>query len=134
MNDQTTTIQDLKDQVHQFVTERHWGKHHSSANLAKSICLEAAELLEHYQWDDFSKPEDEREIAWELADIIIYCLSFARVTNIDISEAVTEKLARSAKKYPVELFNQDRDSQADFHRIKREYRRIASEKGADAVA
>ena len=87
MNDKTATIQKLKDLVEKFRKERNWGKHHSSKNLAVSIAIEAAELLEHFQWDDY-KEENEAELESELADIVIYCLYFAVSNNIDVSKAV----------------------------------------------
>ena len=108
MEDKNTTIQALKDCVEDFQKERNWGKHHSSKNLAMSIAIEAAELMEHFQWDEY-KQEEKLEIERELADVIIYCLQFAVVNRIDIARAVQEKLAKNAKKYPVRLFNDKKD-------------------------
>ena len=91
MNDKTATIQKLKDLVEKFRKERNWGKHHSSKNLAVSIAIEAAELMEHFQWDDY-KEENEAELESELADIVIYCLYFAVSNKIDITKAVKKKV------------------------------------------
>lgn len=72
-------------------------------SLAISLSLEANELLEHYQWSD--KPVGDREaLASELADIIIYAFEFAQQTDIDIADAIKQKLKKSADKYPAELF------------------------------
>lgn len=118
MSDNDTTLQSLKDLVEKFRAERNWGKHHTSKNLAVSIAIEAAELLEHYQWDDLKKPNDEQEIAQELADIVIYCLNFAVTNNIDISQAVKEKIDYNTRKYPVTVFNESKDDAKDYWQVK----------------
>jgi dCTP diphosphatase len=121
--DSDTTIQELKDLVVKFREERDWGKHHTPQNLAMSISIEAAELLEHFQWGDYSKkPEDLAEIADEMGDILAYLLNLSDRLGIDVATAYRDKLAKAAKKYPVELFNKDRDSTADYNRIKKTYR------------
>ena len=96
MSDKLTKIQELKDLVEKFKNERDWGHHHTPKNLAISISLEAAELMEHFQWGDW-KEENREEIKKELADIIIYCLSFASSNNIDVAEAVKAKMEHNAK-------------------------------------
>lgn len=122
MNDRETTVQELKDALEKFRSDRAWGKHNTPKNLATSISIEAAELLEHYQWDEYSKENDE-EIENELADIINYCLLFALEKDIDISSAVEKKLALITLKYPTDIFNGQNDNQDDYHRIKNEYRK-----------
>lgn len=119
--DKTTTIQELKDSAEKFRQERNWGKHHSSKNLAISIAIEAAELMEHFQWDNY-KEENEDELRSELADIIIYCLFFAVSNKIDIVEAVEAKINKISKKYPVAVFNSKQDDPKDYWKIKKEYR------------
>lgn len=119
--DAATSLQDLKDMVVRFREDRGWRRHHSPKNLAISICIEAAELLEHFQWDDYSQ-QDKQAISDELADIIFNCLNFADIMDIDISTAFRDKFKRVEKKYPVELFNPNHDSSADYNRIKRAYR------------
>lgn len=120
--DAETTIQELKDLIAKFSEERGWGRHHTPKNLALSIVIEAAELMEHFQWDEYHK-EDKEEIAAELADILAYVFNFANVMDIDIAGAYRDKLKKIAKKYPTELFNKDRVGNDDFFRIKKEYRR-----------
>lgn len=119
--DAKTTIQELKNLVIKFETERGWKKHHNPKNLAASICIEAAELLEHFQWDEY-RQEDQQAIADELADIIFNCLNFASVMDIDISSAFLSKFKRIEEKYPVKIFNPDNDNAADYFRIKKAYR------------
>lgn len=121
MNDKTATIQKLKDLVEKFRKERSWGKHHSSKNLAVSIAIEAAELMEHFQWDDY-KEENEAELESELADIVIYCLYFAVSNKIDITKAIEKKIDNISKKYPVKVFNHKKDDPIDYWRIKKNYR------------
>lgn len=101
-DDTTTTVADLSDMVWQFLDERDW--HDASArSTATSIVLEASELLEHYQWSD--EPVGKKdELAEELADVLHYCLEFAHKHDIDITTAITAKLAKSANKYPAEKF------------------------------
>ncbi len=95
--DDRTSIESLKGALDQFAKERGWDE--KSRDLAISISLEAAELLEHYQW---SERGDEKtiEIKRELADVMIYCLRFALLNGIDISEAIQEKMSLNAQKYP----------------------------------
>ncbi len=121
MNDKTATIQKLKNLVEKFREDRNWGKHHSSKNLAVSIAIEAAELLEHFQWDDY-KEEDQEELEGEIADIIIYCLYFAVSNKIDIAKAVEKKIDNISKKYPISVFNEKKDDPKDYWQIKKKYR------------
>lgn len=82
-----------------FVAERDWEQFHTPENLAKSISIEAAELLECYQWDSKADEEAVRE---ELADVLTYCLLLADKYGFDINEIVLEKLEKTGAKYPVE--------------------------------
>lgn len=120
-NDKETTVQELKDLIAAFTRERDWEKHHTPKNLAISIAIEAAELMEHFQWDELKK-ENREEVENELADILTYIFEFANTYNIDVTTAYKRKLAKSAKKYPVELFNSEKNRDEDYFRIKKEYR------------
>jgi NTP pyrophosphatase (non-canonical NTP hydrolase) len=82
-----------------FVAERDWGKFHTPENLAKSISIEAAELLELFQWD---KPSSSDDVKDELADVLTYCLLLANAYDLDPSELVLNKLEKTKVKYPVE--------------------------------
>ena len=108
-SDQQITVGDLRSAVHEFVSARDWYQYHSPKNLAMSIAIEAAELMEHFQWYTpeevtarISDPQRKAEVADELADVLIYCLSFANSTGIDVSQAVLRKLARNETRFPVE--------------------------------
>ena len=87
------------DTLRHFAEEREWQKFHSPSNLAKSISIEAAELLELYQWSDDA---DRQEVADELADVLHYCIALARVMNFDLDEILLSKLEKTRLKYPVE--------------------------------
>ena len=82
-----------------FVAERNWAQFHTPANLAKSISIEAAELLEAFQWSDNA---NEAKIREELADVLTYCILLADKYGLDIDEIVLSKLEETQKKYPVE--------------------------------
>ncbi|MGC1176524.1 MAG: nucleotide pyrophosphohydrolase [Candidatus Saccharimonadales bacterium] len=125
--DDQTTIQELKDLVTQFSEERGWDRHHTPKNLAVSIAIEAAELMEHFQWDEYQQ-NDRDEIAAELADILAYIFNFAAVMDIDIATTYREKLKKAVQKYPVKLFNKDRVGEADFFRIKQAHRQKKEDK------
>lgn len=85
--------------IKEFNEERDWDQFHTPANIAKSIFIEAGELLECFQWGD---KYDEEDVLDELADVVNYCLVMADRLNIDLEEAVIRKLAKNIKKYPVE--------------------------------
>jgi len=82
----------------QFQRERDWKRYHTPENLAKSISIEAAELLEHFQWQ---KEYDESEVADELADVLIYCLYMADAMGFDLKDIIYRKMEKNAQKYPV---------------------------------
>ena len=86
-------------EVNAFSEEREWDQFHSPVNLAKSIAIEAAELLECYQWNDDANPDAVEE---ELADVLNYCLQLAGKLNLDPIAIVRTKMKKNAWKYPVE--------------------------------
>ncbi len=100
-------LEDLTRQIVEFRDERDWKQFHSPRNLAASISIEAAELLECFQWSsDETIAEDvekrRSEIEEEIADVLIYALLIAHDTGIDPAEAVQRKLAKNDAKYPAE--------------------------------
>jgi dCTP diphosphatase len=127
--DDETTIQELKDLIIHFQKERGWGAHHTPRNLATSISIEAAELLEHFQWGEYSD-NNKQAIADELADILSYCFNLAATLGIDVATAFRDKVARVAEKYPTSIFNpESTDNKADYNRIKQAYRAGKKPKG-----
>ncbi|MCC7292655.1 MAG: nucleotide pyrophosphohydrolase [Phycisphaerales bacterium] len=111
MNDQVTTVMDLRKHVAEFVAERDWQQFHDPKNLAASILIEAAELMEHFQWLRSDQLDAVRrdaakcaEIREEAADVLAFLLSFANALDIDLSAALADKMKKNAKKYPAEEF------------------------------
>jgi len=107
VQDQTATVAELIRLVDDFVAERQWEPFHDAKNLSASIAIEAAELMEHFQWlrtDELDAvKEDARKMAAvreEVADIAAYLLSFASTMGIDISSALADKMKKNARKYP----------------------------------
>lgn len=89
----------VTESIREFVHERDWGQFHSPANLAKSVVIEAAELLECFQWNDQADLDRVKE---ELADVLTYCHMLAAKLELDVDRIVLDKLEISRAKYPVE--------------------------------
>ena len=111
MTDQETTVGELREMIASFVAERDWEQFHDAKNLAASIAIETAELMEHFQWlrtDELDAvrrdPDQMTAIREELADITAFVLSFANAMDIDLSSALHDKMGKNAKKYPAEEF------------------------------
>ncbi|HLY96668.1 MAG TPA: nucleotide pyrophosphohydrolase [Sideroxyarcus sp.] len=102
-----TDFDRIKKQVRQFVVEREWDQFHSPKNLSMALIVEAAEMVEHFQWLTEEQscnlpPEKLAEVEQELADIQVYLISLAEKLKLDIVAAVERKLVLNAQKYPVE--------------------------------
>ena len=111
MSDQTTTVRELRDLLAAFVAEREWQPFHDPKNLAASIAIETAELMEHFQWLDVEAsrqiPRDEAklaEVGEELADVFCYTLAMANELQIDLSEVMRAKMVKNIAKYPVDEY------------------------------
>ncbi len=117
-----TTIQELKDLVIKFSNDRNWQRHHTPKNLAMGMTIEAAELMELYQWERAGKPDPE-EVADELADIVFRVLNFAQTENLDIVTSFMHKYQKILKKYPVEKFNKKANNLNEYRKIKKTYLR-----------
>ena len=91
-------LKDLQDLVVNFRDDREWEEYHTPKNLAMAIGSEVGELQDLLLWD---REPDLHRLAWEMADILIYLLSMADVTQIDLYQAVKDKLAINEQKYPV---------------------------------
>ena len=99
-------LQHLLDKLIQFRDERDWAQFHTTKNLAVSISLEAAELLEHFQWtteDQDLSQEKVDSLSEEIADILIYLLLISHRLGIDPAQAAYKKIQKNEQKYPAEL-------------------------------
>ena len=96
--------QETIDQVLKFRDDRNWRQFHNPKDLAISICLEAAELLEVFQWsaEDVRCEDKKDKIREELADVLNYCILMADACGLDMDEIVLEKIKKNEEKYPVE--------------------------------
>lgn len=90
-------MEELREKIIKFQSERDWKQFHTPENLAKSISIESAELLEHFQWN---KEYDINEVADELADVLNYCILMADALDLDVKEIVLNKMEKNAIKYP----------------------------------
>ena len=111
MDDAHTTVGALRQAVAAFVDARDWRPFHTPKNLSMSIAIEAAELMERFQWltneearAAVEDPTERAAVADELADIVIYCLSLSNALDLDISSAVLGKLQTNEHRYPVDEF------------------------------
>jgi NTP pyrophosphatase (non-canonical NTP hydrolase) len=111
MTDQETTVSQLRDLVRAFVDERDWRQFHTPKNLSMSLAIEAAELMEHFQWltaDESRSLADEPdkliEVGEELADVLCYALALANELGLDVSQAIRDKMVKNARKYPADEF------------------------------
>lgn len=93
-------LEEIKTRITKFVEERDWKKFHTPVNLAKSISIEASELLECFQWNDLNY--DLEEVKDELADVMNYCFQMCIILGIDIKEIIFKKIDKNAEKYPIE--------------------------------
>lgn len=91
---------ELYDRIIKFRDDRDWAQFHSGENLAKSICIEASELLEVFQWSDKEKSIDK--VKEELADVLLYSTLMADHYHLDIEQIMLEKLQRNEEKYPAD--------------------------------
>jgi NTP pyrophosphatase (non-canonical NTP hydrolase) len=114
----------LRALVREFVDERDWDQFHSPKNLASALTVEAAELLEHFQWlqngrlDELG-PDKLTEVRHEMADVLVYLVRLADKLDVDLMAAVQEKMVLNRAKYPAE---QVRGDARKYYEYKREYK------------
>jgi dCTP diphosphatase len=110
MTDDHTTISRLKELIAVFVAKRDWEQYHSPKNLSMSVAIEAAELMELFQWlgtEESAAHHRSRKIKKrmeeEIADVAVYLLELCAICEIDLSDAIRKKLLANSRKYPVRL-------------------------------
>jgi|TARA_B100001079_G_scaffold79514_1_gene68260 NTP pyrophosphatase (non-canonical NTP hydrolase) len=111
MDDKETTILELKNFVEDFVQEREWSQFHNAKNLSMALTIEAGELMDIFKWNTpgecesmMSEKNTRQEATDELADIIIYAIAFANRNNINISNAIDQKMIKNRIKYPTDKY------------------------------
>ncbi|MCC7085335.1 MAG: nucleotide pyrophosphohydrolase [Pirellulales bacterium] len=111
MSDQTTTLSDLRTLMFDFVARRNWQQFHSPKNLSMSLAIEAAELMEHFQWltvDESravaDQPQKLADVGEELADVLCYALALANELQLDVSQIVRGKMVKNELKYPADEY------------------------------
>ena len=121
MQDDKTTVAELRTRVLAFAREREWEQFHSPKNLSMALAAEAGELMEHFLWAEsktsaniLSDAKKRGEIEDEIADVVIYALEFANMGRIDLAAAIEAKLAKNALKYPVEKAKGRADKYTDL--------------------
>lgn len=92
-------VKELEEKIVKFAEDRDWLQFNTPENLAKSISIEAGELLECFQWDN---NYDKNELKYEIADVLNYCILLCHQIGVDPKEIVLEKMDISAQKYPIE--------------------------------
>lgn len=107
MHDEQATVSQLRAVVAEFVRQRDWQQFHAPKNLAMALAIEAAELMEHFQWISVGEsrqiaPGSEKmvQVGEELADVLCYTLAMANELGIDLAAAMADKMVKNARKYP----------------------------------
>lgn len=105
LSDAKCTVEQLKALVEEFVSQRNWHHFHNAKNLSMALSIEAAELMEHFQWLTTEQVEartayDPQQVAEELADVISYALAMANTLKIDVASALEQKMVKNRLKYP----------------------------------
>jgi NTP pyrophosphatase (non-canonical NTP hydrolase) len=110
-SDHATTLAELREAVHRFVAERDWQQFHSPKNLSMAMAIEAAELMEHFQWLTIEASRQLKEdgprreaVGEELADVFCYLLALSNELELDITSALHRKMQKNAQKYPVSQY------------------------------
>ena len=99
------SLDDLRERLRRFAAERDWEQFHTPKNLAMSVAIEAAEIMEHFQWLTAAQSADldavaRHEAALEIADVLLYLVRLADVLDVDLVAAAREKIELNARKYP----------------------------------
>lgn len=123
-SDDLTTVAELKQNMAAFVAERDWRQFHTPKNIAMALAVEAAELMEHFQWMDGEASrhigQDPRKlaaVAEEIADVVGYSFAIANELGIDLSQTIRAKMVKNAQKYPAAEFQGKHSRDADGNPI-----------------
>ncbi len=113
------SLTELKQKLQTFVDARDWAQFHSPKNLAMAMIVEAAELVEHFQWDTETESrslsaEKREQVGHELADTFVYLLRISQVLDIDLIQAANDKIELNAKKYPIDKARGKNNKYTDY--------------------
>jgi len=119
LNEGDKDLYKLRDMIRVFVNDRDWDKFHSPKNLSAALCVEAAELLENFQWLDAGLRDELDDIKFEnvrheIADVFVYLIRLADKLGIDVGAAVEEKMAINCIKYPADKVRGDARKYTDY--------------------
>lgn len=124
MSDKKVTIEEAREMVRQFRQARHWDRDQNTKNKAISLVIEAMEFLEHFQWREtdevLAHQEGKEGLVDELADVFYWVLTLADSLNIELNEALLNKLKKANKKYPAKLFcsGSDKKDLETYYRLR----------------
>ena len=111
MNDRETTLGDLRQIIEEFVDQRDWQQFHAPKNISMALAIEAAELMEHFQWLTVSASrevttdtEKLQAVSEEMADVLCYLLALANELDVDLTTAMLAKMEKNRRKYPAEEY------------------------------
>ncbi len=107
--DSNTSVAELRQMVREFVDERNWDRFHAPKNISMALAVEAAELMEHFQWMEVGRsreigedPERLQGVREEIADVVCYALALCNELDLDLAAAMRDKMVKNRAKYPVE--------------------------------
>ena len=120
-NPQSSDFVKLREEIRIFVAERDWDQFHTPKNLSTALCVEAAELLEHFQWLQTGSKEELNEtkfeqVRHEMADVLVYLIRLADKLNVDLSAAVVEKMEINRAKYPADKVRGDARKYSEYEK------------------
>lgn len=124
MKDTKVTIEDMREVVRRFRQARHWDVDQNTKNKAISLVIEAVEFLEHFQWREtdevLGRWESKEGLVDELADVFYWVLTLADSLDVELNEALLNKLKKANKKYPAKLFRSGSEKQdlATYYRLR----------------
>ncbi len=109
MNDDKTTITEMKDKLRRFLEERDWKEFHTQKDLSMAVATEAAEIMEHFRFrnggvlDNYlGDKENVKELSYEMADVLSFLVRLADELNVDLAAALDEKMKKNAIRYPID--------------------------------
>jgi len=110
---------DLRDKLREFAAQRDWDQFHTPKNLATALSVEAAELLEHFQWLTAEQstrlpPDQQEKVRDEMADVLLYLIRLADKLDVDLLDAASKKIAKNAIKYPAGLVRGSMKKYSDY--------------------